>query len=136
MREHLVGIGGRHGVVCAAEKQNRVLRAFIHLNDRVAAAARHGADEARVHAVRPERVEQQAAVLADEPGVKDGKSGPRCGDRLVQPLAAGKDLKAAAGLGLAAAHGVRYRIDVIDIERAEVQNLFHGALPFRAAIIA
>ena len=66
-------------------------------------------------------IQKGLAVLADHAALIDLDARPRERDRLIQPLAAQKDLDAAGGLGFPGRHDVIHPVYIIQIHRADVQ---------------
>ena len=83
---------------------------------------RHGLDKAHVHAVLCKLIAQHLRRTAQKPGVPNVIAGFCSRDGLVQSLSAAIHHKAFCGLRFAGAQECVHGIDIIDIERAKVQN--------------
>ena len=87
----------------------------------MAGAPLHLTDKRRVHSGGDELIPQKFPLRADAAGVPDFHSGPGKGHRLIQALSAAVDLKGQGAHGLPGLDEVVYLIDVVDVQRAEVQ---------------
>lgn len=86
---------GQAGVGAAVE-ENAVFPGFRHLDDGVPAGLVQGADQAGIHPVALQRVQERRAARPHQTGVPDLQAGLGGGDGLVQPLA-GRNGRSAPG---------------------------------------
>ena len=109
--------------ISAAEKQNAVLPVPVDLNYRVTARGFTLCNKRSVNAVVAQKRNEAAAVRADTARVADlrARTGER--DGLVESLAAAEIAKLRRCSRLAGAHDMIDRIDHINIQRTEIQNL-------------
>ena len=85
-------------------------------------------EQAHIHPVLRELIAQHAGSLAKQPGMPYGVARLRCGDGLVEPLAAAVHHEPLRGFCFARAQECIHRVYIIDVERAKVQNA-HGKPP-------
>ena len=81
-----------------------------------------------IHALINQPFSHPLSILADSPRVRDTKSRTSQRDGLVESLAPGELLKRQTWPGFARLHEIMDLIDVVNIQRAEVQDVLLGFL--------
>ena len=114
--------------VAAGEENNGVLPCPVHLNHGVAVGGFGPAQEGAVHAAVLQPGPQHFPLGPHQPGVVDLRPSHSQSYGLVQPLAAAAEAVGDSGDGLTGLCQVVHGVDVVDVQRANIQNLHFSVL--------
>ena len=126
VREDAVDIRLRGPDIFAAEDDDAVLAAAVHLDDGVGAGTRRAADMADIHPRGAKRVKEHIPVLTDDAGMENFGAGFGQSDGLIESLAAAEQVLGLGQEGFAGTDDMVHLIDVIKIDGTVIYD-FHGA---------
>jgi hypothetical protein len=121
-------------LVCPGKEYDGVLPGIVDLNVGVPGRAVDYGHMIRVHTHRAEFVEQPGTVRAYLARVVNGGPCPAEGGRLIGAFTTGEVLKRRAGESFSGAGDVGHAVDVVDIERTEIEHFHENILSAKRSV--